>query len=73
MTALAKRGLTTAVICSEPFQALGKNQARVFGVADLPLVMIPHPLGGLSLEQVEGRALVAIPQVVALIRAAVKN
>jgi hypothetical protein len=68
MTQLAKRGLTTAVICSEPFQSLGKNQARVFGVPDLPLVMIPHPLGGLSLEQVEGRALIAIPKVVELIR-----
>ena len=72
MTELAKRGLTTAVICSEPFNALGKNQARVFGKPDLPLVMIPHPLGGLSIEQVEGRALVATPQVVALIRAAQK-
>ncbi len=72
MTELAKRGLTTAVICSEPFKALGKNQARVFGAPDLPLVMIPHPLGGLSLEQVQGRALVAIPQVVALIKFALK-
>ena len=70
MTQLAKRGLTTAVICSEPFKALGKNQARVFGEPDLPLVMIAHPLGGLSLEQVQGRALVAIPRVVALIQRA---
>jgi hypothetical protein len=72
MTQLNKRGLTTAVICSEPFRALGKNQARVFGAPDLPLVMIAHPLGGLNLEQVQGRALVAIPQVVELIRAALK-
>jgi len=72
MTALAKRGLTAAVICSEPFRALGKNQARVFGEPDLALVMIPHPLGGLSIEQVQGRALVAIPQVVELIKAALK-
>jgi len=72
MTELAKRGLTTAVICSEPFKGLGKNQARVFGKPELPLVMIPHPLGGLSMEQVEGRALVAIPQVIALIRSVQK-
>jgi len=68
MAELRKRGLVTAVICSDPFVKLGKTQARVFGVADLPLVMIPHPLGGLSIEQVEGRALAAIPQVVDLIR-----
>ena len=72
MTELAKRGLTTAVICSEPFRALGKNQARVFGAPELPLVMIAHPRGGLSLEQVEGRALVAIPQVIELLKAAMK-
>jgi len=68
MIELRKRGLITAVICSAPFLKLGTTQARVLGVPDLPLVMIPHPLGGLSIEQVEGRALVAIPQVVDLIR-----
>jgi hypothetical protein len=73
MTELAKRGLTTAVICSEPFRALGKNQARVFGAPDLPLVMIAHPLGGLSIEQVEGRALVAIPQVIELLKTALQK
>ena len=53
----------TAAICS-----LGTTQAKVLGTADLPLVKIPHPLGGLSLEQVEGRALVAVPQIVKLIQ-----
>jgi hypothetical protein len=68
MCELRKRGLTTAVIVSGPFLDLGKSQSRVFGVPDLPLLLIPHPLGGLSLEQVEGRAQHAIPQVVELIR-----
>ena len=68
MCELRKRGLTTAVIVSGPFLSLGRNQSRVFGVPDLPLLLIPHPLGGLSLEQVEGRAQHAIPQVVGLIR-----
>ena len=40
----------------------------MFGVPDLPLLLIPHPLGGLSLEQVEGRAGHAIPQVLQLIK-----
>ena len=68
MAELRKRGLTTTVVCSDPFVKLGQAQSRVFGVPDLPLVVIPHPLGGISLEQVEGRALVAIPQIVGLIR-----
>ena len=67
MSELRKRGLVTTVICSDPFIKLGTTQAKVFGTPDLPLVKIPHPLGGLSLEQVEGRSLVAIPQVIKLI------
>ena len=72
MCELRKRGLVTAVIVSGPFHNLGKNQSRVFGVPDLPLLLIPHPLGGLSPEQVEGRAQHAIPQVVELIKANLK-
>jgi hypothetical protein len=68
MIQLRKRGLITAVICSDPFRKLATTQARVLGVPDLPLVMIRHPLGGLSIEQVEGRVLVALPQVVKLIK-----
>ena len=68
MCELRKRGLVTAVIVSDAFLKLGKNQSRVFGVPDLPLLLIPHPLGGLSLEQVEGRAHHAIPQMIDLIK-----
>jgi len=68
MTELRKRGLGAAVICSGPFLKLGQAQARVFGVPDLPLVVIPHPLGGISLDQVRTRAEAAIPQVVGLLK-----
>ena len=68
MSELRKRGLVTAVIVSDPFMKLGTAQSKVFGTPDLPLVKIPHPLGGLSLEQVEGRSLVALPQLVKLIK-----
>jgi len=72
MSELRKRGLVTAVVVSEPFMKLGTTQSKVLGTPDLPLIKIPHPLGGLSLEQVEGRALVAVPQVVKLIKEHVK-
>ena len=68
MSELRKRGLATTVIVSDPFIKLGTTQAKVLGTADLPLVKIPHPLGGLSLEQVEGRSLVAVPQIVKLLK-----
>jgi len=45
----------------------------VFGVPDLPLLKIPHPLGGLSLEKVLQRAEIALPQLVETIKAARKT
>jgi len=72
MCELRKRGLTAAVICSEPFLKLGKTQARVFGVPDLPLLLIPHPLGGIDLDAVKGRAAHAVPKVVEIIKAQLK-
>ena len=68
MAELRKRGLVTAVVCSTAFQKLGHTQARIFGVPDLPLLVIPHPLGGLDLESVRGRAEIATPQLVKVIQ-----
>lgn len=68
MAELRKRGLVTAVICSGPFLKLGQAQARVFGVPELPLIIIQHPLGGLALADVKARAEAAIPKVVALFK-----
>jgi hypothetical protein len=41
----------------------------VFGVPDLPLLEIKHPLGGLSMEKVRERADVALPQLIRAIKA----
>jgi hypothetical protein len=67
MARLRHRGLVTAVVCSGPFMKLGRTQAKVFGVPDLPLLEIAHPLGGLGLEEVNGRANVALAQFLELI------
>ncbi|MDH3314616.1 MAG: hypothetical protein OER43_02450 [Gammaproteobacteria bacterium] len=67
MARLRQRGLVTAVVCSGPFIKLGRTQAKVFGVPDLPLLEIAHPLGGLGLEEVNGRADVALAQFLKLI------
>ena len=68
MAQLRKRGLATAVIYSGPFRKLGETQARIFGVPELPLIEIPHPLGGVSIDEVRERAEVAVPVFVDLIR-----
>ena len=68
MAELRKRGLVTAVVTSNAFLKLGQTQAKIFGVPDLPLLVIQHPLGGLDLDSVKGRAEVATPQFVKLIK-----
>jgi hypothetical protein len=68
MAELRKRGLVTAVVTSTAFQKLGQTQAKIFGVPDLPLLIIQHPLGGLDIDSVRGRAEVATPQLVKLIQ-----
>ena len=68
MAQLTKRGLIAAVVCSTAFQKLGQTQAKIFGVPDLPLLIIPHPLGGLDIDSVRKRAEVASPQLVKLIQ-----
>ncbi|HEV7802271.1 MAG TPA: hypothetical protein VGP15_14435 [Burkholderiales bacterium] len=68
MAELRKRGLLTAVVCSNAFLKLGQTQAKIFGVPDLPLLVIQHPLGGLDIDSVRGRAEVATPQFVKLIQ-----
>ena len=68
MAELRKRGLITAVVCSDPFLKLGQAQARTFGVPDLPLLRIPHPLGGINLEQVKGRVDAALPKLIELVK-----
>ena len=67
MAELRKRGLVTAVVTSTAFQKLGETQAKIFGVPDLPLLIVQHPLGGLDLDSVKGRADAATPQLVRLI------
>jgi len=68
MAELRKRGLVTAVVTSTAFRKLGETQAKIFGVPDLPLLIIQHPLGGLDIESVKARADVATPQLVRVIR-----
>jgi hypothetical protein len=47
---------------------LGTAQAKVFGVPDLPLLKIQHPLGGLSMDKVRERAAVALPQLIKVVK-----
>ncbi len=68
MAQLTKRGLIAAVVCSDTFMKLGTAQAKVFGVPDLPLLKIQHPLGGLKIDKVVERAGAALPQLLKVVK-----
>jgi hypothetical protein len=40
------------VVCTEPFEALARLNARARGAEDLDLVVLPHPLGVRPLDEV---------------------
>ena len=68
MCELSKRGVMSVMISSAPFIKLGRAQAAVFGVPGLPIIEIPHPLGGLQLASVKERALLAATQLNSILR-----
>ena len=65
--ALEKRGIPTALVCSEPFIPTAKTMAKIQGIPDYPFAVVPHPVGSLPLEDIKERAKRALPQVRALL------
>ena len=53
---LEKRGTPSVSVCSSEFVALGKAEVAVLGMANLPMVIVPHPIGGIDLKEVEKKA-----------------
>jgi len=45
-----------ATICTDEFGTLARTEAANLGMAGLPIVFVPHPLGGLKPAQVEAKA-----------------
>lgn len=43
-------------ICTEPFEAMARLQSASLGAADLPLVIVEHPLASLTEAEVEALA-----------------
>ena len=53
---LENLGIPTVVICTDPFLDSAFRHARTFGRRDFHPLSIPHPLGGLTADQVAVRA-----------------
>ena len=61
---LEQHGIPTVVMGTKEFETLATLEARNRGLADLPLALIPHPLGGIREEEVVRKADLVIEVVV---------
>jgi hypothetical protein len=64
---LEQHGIPTVVMGTKEFEALATLEARNRGLADLPLALIPHPLGGIREEEVVRKAELVIEVVVSAV------
>ncbi|HTO13225.1 MAG TPA: hypothetical protein VMQ51_16735 [Candidatus Binatia bacterium] len=53
---LEQRGVPTAVMGTFEFEQLARLEAKNRGIADLPLALVPHPLGGIKEDEVLRKA-----------------
>jgi hypothetical protein len=67
---LDRRGVPTAVICTEQFVSSVKAQAEICGNPLYPFVVVAHPIGSLTRRELEERADAAVPGVVAILTGA---
>jgi len=61
---LEQQGIPTVVMGTNEFEQLAKLEAKNRGLADLPLALIPHPLGGIREQEVVKKADLAVDVVV---------
>jgi hypothetical protein len=64
---LEKRGIPTAVICSDAFISLARAISRAKGIPAPRLVVIPHPLAGITPTEVQKKADDAMNAIVAIL------
>jgi hypothetical protein len=64
---LEQHGIPTVVMGTKEFETLATLEARNRGLADLPLALIPHPLGGIHEEEVVRKADLVVDLVVSAV------
>jgi len=57
---LEQRGIPTVVMGTYEFEQLARLEAKNRGLADLPLALILHPLGGIREDEVLKKAELAV-------------
>ena len=61
--------MPAAVICTEPFINSAKAMSKLGGIPDYPFVVLPHPLGSLTPDELRERAIQAAPEVLRILLA----
>jgi hypothetical protein len=64
---LERRGVPTAVICTDQFVESARAQAVIAGNAGYPFVVVAHPIGSLTAGELRDRARRAMPQVIEIL------
>ena len=69
---MEKNGIPSLIVTTTSFNGLARMEATAFGMPDVQICIVPHPLGaGLPEDQVRAKAENAIEQFVKLITAEV--
>lgn len=68
--ALEKKGIHTVTVVWDTFEKAARTAARVQGVPDLELAVIPHRKGGQTAEDQMAKAEAALPDIVKRLLAA---
>jgi hypothetical protein len=61
---LERSGIPTAAVGTEPFIDEALEQARILGMPDYRMVLIPHPVQLLTDDELRGRADAAFEEIV---------
>ena len=59
--------MPAAVICTDQFVTSAKAQAAICGNPDYPFVVVAHPIGSLTAEELRDRARHAVSQVLEIL------
>jgi predicted dienelactone hydrolase len=60
-------GKVGVMVCSTTFTGLGRAQSKAMGYAQLPILVIPHPFGTRTREEIRGIAEKCAEQLMALV------
>jgi hypothetical protein len=58
----------TITVCTSQFDSLVKATARSNGFPNIPIISVPHPIGGIEVDEIRKKADVAFEEIVKILR-----